>query len=136
MHGTTIKIKNNHIQHHYNKFTNRCCYKIPLTASHVTYSKQISIQQSAVRICDGTNLPTVTDVRYIIMNRDRQQGYKRTTPVVTIHTTCCNNNKPYILHTHLSVGTIVTTTATAAGKGYCIVERDCVHFEVRTGGLD
>ena len=59
----------------------------------VTWHKQISIQQSAVRICDGPKQPAVTDIRYIIRNRDRQQGYKCTTPVVTIHTTWRNNKK-------------------------------------------
>ena len=64
------KKNNNHVQCHYNKFTNRCRYKTPLTASHLTYSKNISIQQSAVhtRISDGPKLPTVTHVRYIVRN--------------------------------------------------------------------
>jgi len=60
---------NNHVQCHYNKFTNRCRYKTPLTASHVTYNKHISIQQSAVHISNEPKLPTVTDVRYIIRKR-------------------------------------------------------------------
>ena len=56
--------------------------------------------------------------------------------MVTICITCCNNNKPYILPTQRTNFTIVITTATAAAKVNCIVERDCVECEVWTGGLD
>jgi hypothetical protein len=72
----------NHVECHYNKFTTRCCYKTPPTASHVTYSKQNSIQQSAIHISDGPKLPTVTDVQYMVRNRDGQHSYKCTTVIV------------------------------------------------------
>ena len=70
---------NKNVQCHYNKSTNRCCHKTPLTTSHLTYSKQISIQQTAVRNSDRLKLPTVNDLRYAVRNRDREQVYKCTT---------------------------------------------------------